>query len=382
MTRSIDLSLLPSLLAFACFVLASACARESASAPPPPPPPAVGISEIAVRDVADIEELPGRIEAVDEVEVRARVTGTVSAVKYREGAIVRRGDALFVIDQRPYAAALARARADRTRAKARLDLATIEAKRSERLVAANAVAKAESDTTASLVAQATAELAAASAAVDLAQLDLEFTTIRAPLAGRAGRATVSVGDFVAATAGVPLTTIVSLDPVHVTFTTDEATYLRFAARLRTGEAVPVRVGIASEAGFPHDGTVDFVANQLDASTGTITMRAVVANANEALTPGLYARVRLAGDTAPAIVVDERAILTDQDRRYVLAVDGKGLAQRKDVALGRVLDGKRVVTKGLVVGDRVIVSGVAKVMPGTPVTPEPVKASSAAAGARP
>lgn len=365
-------SIILTLAAFLAFACAAACARESQSSPPPPPPPAVGVAEIAVSEITAWDELPGRIEAVDEVELRARVSGHIVEVAGREGALVRRGEVLFRIDPRPYRAALARARADRARAKARLELAKLEAQRAETLLAANAIARAERDTLASTSAQAAAELAAADAAVALAQLDLDFTTIRAPIAGRAGRAQVSIGDFVTP-AAPPLTTIVSLDPVYVTFDVEESLYLRHAAQLRVGTALPVQVGVASEAGFPHAGTVDFVANQLEGATGTIAMRAVVANRDQVLTPGLYARVRLAGGAGPAMLVDERAILTDQDRKYVLAVDAKGVAQRKDVVLGRVLDGKRVITKGLAAGDRVIVSGVAKVMVGAPVTAQAAQA---------
>lgn len=370
MSRLIDLSLLPSLLAFAAFALSTACAKESASAPPPPPPPTVGVTEVALRDVAAFDELPGRVEAVDEVEIRARVAGPILAMRFREGAAVKKGDVLFTIDARPYRAALARARADQARAKARLALANLEASRAQRLITSGAIPKAEGDAIASTATQAIAELSAAAAAVELATLDLEYATVRAPLAGRVGRAMVSVGDFVAP--GVaPLTTIVSVDPVRVVFTVDESTYLRYAPRIRAGETVTVLVGIGDEVGFPHEGVIDFVANSLDPATGTIAMRALVVNPQLALTPGLYARVRLAAGSAPSVVIDERAILTDQDRKYVLAVDPKGVAQRKDIALGRLLDGKRVITKGLVTGDRVIVSNVSRVMPGAPVKPEPL-----------
>lgn len=369
MTRDIDLSLLPSLLAFAAFLFASACAKESASAPPPPPPPSVSVARIAPATVAQWEELPGRVEAVDEVELLPRVSGTITKVALIEGAAVKKGDVLYVIDPRPYRAALSRARAEQTRAKARLELATLEAQRSERLITSGAITRSERDAMASQAAQALAELAAANAAVELAALDLEFTSVRAPLDGRSGRSQVDVGDFVA-TSMRPLTTIVSRNPIHVTFTTDEATYLRFAPRLHAGERVPVAIGISNEEGYPHEGHVDFVANALDPQTGTITMRAVVDNKDDALTPGLYARVRLSGGSGEAIVIDERAILTDQDRKYVLAVDAKGSAQRKDVTLGRALAGQRVITQGLVAGDQVIVTGISRVMPGAPVAVQP------------
>ncbi len=332
---------------------------------------------ITPTSVAQWDELPGRVEAVDEVELRPRVGGMIVGIGLVEGALVRKGDVLFTIDPRPYRAALHRAIAQQSGARARLELAQLEAERSERLIATGAITKSARDASVSTAAQAASELAAAAAAVSLAQLDLEYATVRAPIAGRAGRSFVDVGDTVAPGA-VVLTTIVSRDPIYVSFTTDEATYLRFAPHLRAGEAVPVAIGISNEEGYPHTGRVDFVASSLDPQTGTIAMRAIVDNHDDSLVPGLYARVRLSGGTGEAIVVDERAILTDQDRKYVLAVDDKSTAQRKDVSVGRVLDGQRVITRGLAAGDRVIVSGLSRVMPGAPVTVQEAAASAGAA----
>lgn len=376
MTRHNLLFLVPFVLSLLGFVVATGCAKSNAAAPPAPPPPQVSVAEIATTTIAELDELPGRFEAVDEVEVRPRVAGPVVAVKFHEGALVKKGDVLFVLDARPFVATLARARADVSRASARLALAKIEADRSERLVASGAVPKAERDASSSVLAQASAELAAANAAVQLAALDVEYATIRAPLDGRTGRATVSVGDLVAPQVPTPLTTIVSVDPMRVVFTADEATYLRYAPRLRAGDKVAVQIGLASESGYPHTGEIDFVANGLDAATGSIAMRASVDNKDGALTPGLYARVRIVGAEAQAVVVDERAILTDQDQKYVLAVDAKSVAQRKDVALGRVFDGKRVIAKGLTSGDRVIVDGLSRVMPGAPVAIQQKPAAAA------
>jgi multidrug efflux system membrane fusion protein len=232
------------------------------------------------------------------------------------------------------------------------------------LLEANAIARAERDTSASSAAQAQAELKSAEAALQLARLDLEFTQVRAPFAGRTGLANVSVGDYVAAGPSTTLTKLVSLDPVYVYFTGDEQTYLRYAARAAES---PVAVGLADETGFPREGKVDFVDNRLDAGTGTIVVRAVVPNHDKRLTPGLYARVRLPeGETIKAALVDDKAILTDQDRKYVYVLAGDTV-QRRDIKLGRVIDGKRVVTEGLKPGDAVIVSGIQKVFPGGKAT---------------
>jgi multidrug efflux system membrane fusion protein len=352
---------------FAPALFVAAC-TASASAPPasPPPPPAVGIAPAAERELAISDELSGRVEALHHVAVRPRVAGYITAVSYREGAEVAAGSVLFTIDPRPYQAALARAQADVARAQARLALAKTDAERAEKLLAANAIPRAERDTLASTATQAQAELAGAEAAVALARLDVEFTQVRAPFAGRTGRAEVNVGDYASAgPAPTELTTIASTDPVYVYFTGDEQTYLRYAAH---AEHSRVEVGLADEDGFPHTGTVDFVDNRLDAGTGTILVRAVVPNPDKRLAPGLFARVRLPeGAATKHIVVDDKAILTDQDRKYVYVLGAGDTVERRDVTLGREIEGGRVVERGLAAGDRVIVSGTQKVFPGGKAT---------------
>jgi membrane fusion protein, multidrug efflux system len=332
--------------------------------------------EVAQKDINPFSELNGRVEAIDSVEIRPRVAGHITKIHYREGSEVKAGAPLFSIDARPYRAALARAKAELARAKARAELATIEAGRGEKLIAANAITAAERDSLSSLSTQAAAEVAAATAAVELARLDVEFTQIRAPVAGRTGQAMVSVGDFVSAPA--LLTTVASVDPVYVYFTGDEQTYLRLAGETPDKtEAMPVTVGLADETGYPHTGRIDFVDNRVDASTGTIRVRAVVPNPDKRLAPGLYARVRLAEAKAvPALLVDDKAILTDQDRRFVYKVGAGDTVERKDIKLGKVVDGLRVVNEGLAVGDRVIVSGIQKVFPGAKVTIAPPAAEAA------
>jgi multidrug efflux system membrane fusion protein len=342
----------------------------------------VTATAVELRAVSLTDELTGRVEAVSYVEIRPRVAGYVTGVRYREGAEVAAGTVLFTIDARPYQAALTRATAELARARARVELAHSEAVRADKLLAATAISRVERDTLASSAVQAEAEVQAAMATVELARLDVEFTQVRAPIAGRTGRALITQGGYVAAgPAPTVLTTIASVDPVYVYFTGDEQTYLRFASR---ADSAPVSVGLADEAGFPHAGKVDFVDNRVDAATGTIRVRAVVANPDKRLAPGLYARVRIAeGGAINAVLVDDKAILTDQDRKYVYVLGAGDVVERRAIKLGRVIDGLRVISDGLAAGDRVIVNGIQKIYPGAKVTVTPhADKPAAGSGARP
>lgn len=353
--------------------MAAAACRSSESAPArsAPPPPAVGVSLVELRDVKPSSELTGRVEAVQHVDLRPRVSGYVTAVRYREGADVAAGTVLFTIDPRPYEAAFAKAKANVASAKSRVELAKLEDGRAKRLLDQNAIARAERDRTAAAAAQAEAELQAAQAALKLARLDLQFTQVRAPFAGRTGLANVHVGDYVAAGPSTKLTTLASLDPAYVYFTGDEQTYLRYVSRAAQS---PVSIGLADEPGFPHKGKVDYVDDHIDPATGTVVVRAVVPNHDRKLTPGLYARVRLPeAESITAALVDDKAILTDQDRKYVYVLAGDTV-ERRDIELGRVIEGKRVVTKGLAAGDAVIVNGIQKVFPGGKATVATPKAA--------
>ena len=360
-------------------LIASGCDKEAPAATAPPPPPAVEITTVALREISPSSELTGRIEPVHSVEVRPRVSGYVTSIDYREGAEVAAGARLFTIDARPYRAALAHATAGLTSAKARVKVTHDDAVRAEKLVAAAVISVAERDLNVSTAAQAAADVQAAEASVSLARLDLSLTQVRAPLPGRTGQAQVSVGDYVAAgPAPTLLTTLVSSDPVYVYFTSDEQTFLRFASR---AQGTPVKVGLADEQGYPHTGKIDFIDNRVDAATGTIRLRAVVPNPDQRLTPGLFARVRLGeGTSVKAFVLDDKAILTDQDRKYVYVLGAGDTVERRDVKLGRVVEGQRVVAEGLKAGDRVIVNGLQKVYPGAKATPAPALAQTA--GARP
>ncbi len=343
------------------------------------PPAEVSVAPVVTREVAQWDEFTGRIEAVDHAEIRPRVVGTVTAVHFREGAMVREGDLLVSIDERPYRAAEASARADVVRAEARLALAGTELRRSESLIDAKAVSAGELEARRNEVQQAQADVAAAKARLEQATLDRSFTRVTAPFAGRAGAALVNPGNLVGN--GEPvLTTLVTVDPVHVTFRGDERAYLRYQRMAREGRrpssrdaATPVRVALADDTGFPHEGRLVFVDNAVDPATGTILARAELANPDGVFTPGLFARVQLLGSGArKALLVHPQAVLNDQDRRYVYVAEtvtvpkdkgGTGEphlgAVRRDVELGPTIDGLVVVEKGLDADDRVVVNGMRK-----------------------
>lgn len=353
----------------------SACTPEAVGGTPPPPPD-VGVAKVVSKPVRQWDEFTGRIAAVEAVELRARVSGYVERVAYKEGQEINKGDLLFVIDERRYRTQLESAQAELERARSAAQLAQVQDNRAQSLLASNAVSRDQADTRKASVTQSNAVVDAAEAALAEAALNLEFTKVRAPISGRAGRALVTVGNLVQADSTL-LTTLVSQNPVYVYFDSDERAYLRYAALARRGErnasSNAVRVGLADEQGHPHEGTVDFTDPQVDPNTGTIRIRAILDNADRRFTPGLFARVQLEGAReSVALLVDDKAVLTDQDRKYVYVVGPDNTAQRKDVELGRMADGLRIVTAGLTEQDRVIVDGVQKVfMPGMPVNPQTI-----------
>lgn len=355
--------------------IVSACTPEAVGGTAPPPPD-VGVAKVVSKPVRQWDEFTGRIAAVEAVELRARVSGYVERVAYKEGQEINKGDLLFVIDERRYRTQLESAEAELERARSAAQLAQVQDSRAQTLLASNAVSRDQADTRKASVTQSNAVVDAAEAALAEAALNLEFTKVRAPISGRAGRALVTVGNLVQADSTL-LTTLVSQDPVYVYFDSDERTYLRYVALARRGErsasSNAVRVGLADEQGYPHEGTVDFTDPQVDPNTGTIRIRAILDNAERRFTPGLFARVQLEGAReAVALLVDDKAVLTDQDRKYVYVVGADSTAQRKDVELGRMADGLRIVTAGLTEQDRVIVDGVQKVfMPGMPVNPQTI-----------
>lgn len=374
------LSLVALALVAAISVGLSGC--SSTAAPAAPPPPDVSVAAVIAKPVRQWDDFTGRIGAVEMVELRARVSGYVQRVAYEEGQEVRKGDLLFVIDPRPYRAVLDRALADLDRARAEARLAQAQDARAQSLIEAKAISREEFETRKAATAQGGAGVRAAEAAVAAAQLDLTFTEVRSPIDGRAGRAAITQGNLAQADATL-LTTVVSQDPVYVNFESDEQAYLRYLELARKGERSgsnnPVRVGLANEDGYPHEGTVDFVDNQVDAATGTIRARAILRNPDRVFTPGLFARVQLEGSAEfQALLIDDKAVLTDQDRKYVYVLDEQNKAMRKDVVLGRTVEGLRVVQSGLQAQEKVIVHGVQKVFfPGMPVTPTLIEMGAAA-----
>jgi multidrug efflux system membrane fusion protein len=349
------------------------------AAQPQMPPQDVSVSTVVQKDVNDWDEYSGRIEAVDSVELRPRVAGYLDGVHFREGSLVEKGALLFTIDDREYRAAVTAARADVARAAARVEVAKTEFKRSEALIEARAVSKGELDTRKSEAAQAEADRLGADARLQQAELNLSFTRITAPMAGRVGAALIKPGNLVAPGESL-LSTLVSIDPVHVVFEGDERAYLRYQDMVRAGErdssrtsGTPVEVALANEPTFAHSGHMDFVDNTVNPATGTIRGRAVLANPDGVFTPGLFARVRLMGARPrAAMLIHDQAVLTDQDRKYVWTIGEGNIAVRKDLTLGESVDGLRVVEEGLAAGDRVVVNGVRKIFfPGQPLAPRDV-----------
>lgn len=349
----------------------------------PPPPPEVSVAQVVEQKVSQWDSFNGRFEAVQSVQLRPRVSGYIDQVNYREGDEVKKGQVLFTIDDRTYRATLEQAQAELANARSQATLARSESARTDKLIGTNVVSREEWEQRRSAANQAQASVLSAQAAVDMAQLNLDFTRVTAPIEGRASRAMITTGNLVTAgdSASV-LTTLVSQDRMYVYFDVDEATYLHYQAMARKGEnrgSLPVEVALTGEEGFPHRGTVDFLDNQLTASTGTIRMRASLDNQQRQFTPGLFARVRLPGRADfTALLIDDKAVLTDQDRKYVYVVDAQGKAQRRDIQAGELADGLRIVQQGLKPGDKVIVNGLQKVfMPGMPVNAQPVAAMRSA-----
>jgi multidrug efflux system membrane fusion protein len=348
----------------ALVTLVLACGH--AAPPPPQAAPTVTVAPVLQRSVGDWNELTGQLSAVQNVEVRPQVAGYVIRVAFHEGTDVRAGDTLFVIDPRSYAASLATAEAQLAREHSALSLAITEAARAETLFTANATSRDDLETRRASLARARADVAADEAAVETARLNLEWTVVRAPIDGRVSNAAVTRGNYVQSGSAIPpLTSIVSQDPMYVYFPVDERSYLGQADGARRLQSVGI--GLANEAGYPHVGRIDFVDNQLDVASGTIRVRAVVDNHDRRLAPGMFARVRLAGGPPhPATVVEDRAIGTDQDRKFVYVVKADSTVEYRPVQIGRIDSGYRVVQSGVAAGERVIVDGLQRVRPGSKV----------------
>lgn len=382
-TRTAAFACAAIVLALAAAGLASLSRPVQANSPASAQAPAAPVDAALVvsRNIIDWRDYSGRIEAVERVEIHPLVSGTLTAVHFKDGAMVRKGDVLFTIDPRPYEAAVARGLAQAEAAKARAGHAESDRARAERLLADNAIAKRDYDAKQNDAHVAQAELLAAQAALKAARIDLEHTRIVAPVAGRISRARVTAGNVVSAgTGGEPLTTLVSVNKMYAAFDVDELTYLKLAQASRAGGApMPVQLGLADETGYARQGAVSFVDNRLDTASGTIRVRAIFDNADGTLIPGLYARLRLGtGRPREAVLVEERAVGTDQEKRYVLVLDADNRAVYREVRLGRGSGGLRVVEAGLAPGERIIVNGLQRVRPGEIVAPRDVSMSVPAA----
>jgi multidrug efflux system membrane fusion protein len=359
--------------------------RSAQSTPPPnaaPPVTPVSVAVVEERDVAAWEEFSGRLEAVERVEVRSRVAGAVHAVHFREGALVKQGDLLITIDPAPYAAEVERAEAQVLAAQARLAFAKKEQERAQQLQLSNSSAISQStvDQRTGAYREAEGNLRAAQAALQSAQLNLGYTEVRAPVAGRVGKLEITVGNLVAAGPGAPvLTTLVSVNPIYASFNAGEQVVLRALKPLGADanaytqiERIPVQMATTTSNGTPFQGRLQLIDNQVDARSGTVRVRAVFDNADGRLIPGQFARLRMGqAKTEPALMVSERAIGTDQSKKFVFVVDADNKAVYREVTLGASVDGLRVVTSGLRHGERIIVNGLQRVRPGAPVAPETV-----------
>jgi RND family efflux transporter MFP subunit len=345
-----------------------------------PPPPTVTVAKPVQRNIVDYDEYVGRFVAVDSVEVRARVSGYLEAVHFKDGQIVQQGDLLFTIDKRPFQNALDQARANLALARSNLTYTEADLARGKQLVRDKTITDQVYEQRAQAKRNAEASVAANEAAVRQAELDLEFTELRAPVTGRIGDRRVSPGNLV--TGGLAgntslLATIVSLDPIRLEFTFDEAAYLRYERFSSSGREVTGREGsvivalkLIDESDFGHRGYMDFVDNVIDKTSGTIRGRAVFSNPEGVFTPGMFARIRVPGSPAyPALLVPDAAIASEQARKYVLVVDGEDTAQQRYVVLGQAVDDLRVIKDGLKPDDRVIVNGLMRARPDAKVKPE-------------
>jgi len=350
----------------------SACGGRDARASETQEAPAtkVTVAKPLVSEVSEWSEHTGRATAAETVEVRARATGHLTKVAFREGDVVKKGDLLFVIDPRPYEAAVARARAEVARARFDRAFAEKETARTQKLFASNVIAERDLDVQSSSLEQLGARLQVAEAALRSAELDAEYAFVRAPITGRVGRVLVTTGNLVGPQLPTPLATIVSVDPLHVYVDVEESHALALARARNEQRTATAQVVFEGDDPKGREGVVDFIDNRVDPQTGTLPVRVVVRNEGGTLTPGLFGRVRLPeGAAHPAVLVEDRAIVSDQDRKHVWVVDAEDKVQYRAVKLGPIRDGLRVVREGITASDRIVVRGLQRVRPGAKVAPE-------------
>jgi RND family efflux transporter MFP subunit len=378
----------PVLLVLAAAAIVAACERAQPTVQKgPPPPPKVTVAPPLQRMIAQEDEYVGRFVAVDSVDVRARVSGYLEAIHFRDGQIVESGAPLFTIDRRTFEIALEQAKATLEQAKANLALADSELARARDLSVGSTITRQTLDQRIAAKRAAEASVLGQSAAVRQAELDLEFTVLKSPMKGRIGDRRVSVGNFVSSATSANATVLASIqstDPIRIEFTLDEAAYLRFMrSRSSRGadQAVPVSLKLLDEKTFSHKGRMDFMDNAMSRSSGTIRGRAVVSNPEGLLAPGMFARVRLAmSQPAETLLVPDSAIGSEQVRKYVMVVGADGVAATRYVELGGLHNGLRIVGRGLAANDKIVIEGLMRARPGMKVAPEPGAIEAAAAAA--
>lgn len=372
-------------------LLTAACHNAAPPAPPTQPPTAVTVNQPVQKEITEWDEYPGRMEAAEMVEIKARVNGYLQSINFKDGAEVAKGDLLFVIDPRPFQAAMDVANAALLQAQTHQELTSNDLARAEKMLKSQAISAEETDTRRSANSMAAAEVTSAEATLETAKLNLEYSRITAPISGRIGRKMMTQGNLVNGDqAQSPvLATIVSMDPIYCYFEADERSILKYQKLAREGGEnirdgkIVCEVELANETGFPHHGVLDFVDNEVDAATGTMRLRGVFENADRALQPGFFARVRVPGSAKyQALLIPDQAVGTDQDQKFVYSVDetgGKNVVQYRSVTLGPMVDGLRVVREGLSSNDWVVVNGLMTLRPGIPVNPTNAALAAPAAG---
>ncbi len=371
-------------LAVAASLILSACAPsmgQPAAAKQTQPAPEVTVAEVIHEPLRDWSEFTGRLEAVQSVEVRPRVSGYIDRIEFEEGTRVKKGQILFRIDPRPFRAEAERQLAARSRARSQWELAKADHARAQRLIGENAISREEFERLSSDENVAASDVAAASAALDAARLNLQFTEVRAPIDGRVSRALITQGNLVSSDS--LLTTLVSDDPIYASFDTDEQTFLRYSRTTGDrGGGDPVYMGLADEQDYPHAGALNFIDNQVDRKTGTIHARAVFSNPHGVFTPGLFVRIRLVGhDTRETVLIDDRAVGTDLGKKFVMLLKPDNTVDYQSVTLGPEVNGLRVVTGGLTPGAVIVVNGLQRVRPGAAVAATKVNMSAGRDGLR-
>ncbi|WP_040301044.1 efflux RND transporter periplasmic adaptor subunit [Afipia clevelandensis] len=359
------------------FFTANDRARADSAAAAVPVATPVSVAKVAEREAAIWDEFSGRLEAIEQVEVRSRVAGAIQEIRFREGAMVQKDDILVVIDPALYAAEVARADAQVAAAQARLVFTKSDFERGQQLTGSNTISQRDQDNRINAYREAEANLKAAQATLKTAQLNLSYTEVRAPVSGRVGKREITVGNLIAAGPGSPLlTTIVSTSPIYASFNADEQIVLRAlnalgddASASKTGR-IPVRMGTATSNGLPLEGHMQLIDNQVDARTGTVRVRAIFDNKDGRLIPGQFVRLQMGQPkTERAMMINERAVGTDQNKKYVMVVNKENKAEYREVSLGVAVDGLRVVTSGLKPGEQIVVKGLQRIRPGAPVAPE-------------